>query len=75
MDKSKEIARLRIIKNIEKLIKEDLIFSLLKSDSSAVEHNFDNNNNNDKIRGKTRDINTIFSRLGNIVTKTDRKKI
>ena len=30
MDELKEIARLRIIKNIEKLIKEDLIISLLK---------------------------------------------
>ena len=43
---------------------------------------FNNNNNNtdddtydDKIRGKISDINIILSRLGNIVTKTDRKKI
>ena len=27
------------------------------------------------IRGKISDINIILSRLGNIVTKTDRKKI
>ena len=27
------------------------------------------------MRGKIRDINMIFSRLGNIVTNTDRRKI
>ena len=40
-------------------------------------NNVNNNTNDDddKIRGKTRDIRTILSRLGNIVTKNDRKKI
>ena len=84
-DELKEIARLRSIKNIEKLTKEELIISLLKSESSAAERNFEklfNNNNtddddtyDDKIRCKIRDINIIFSRLGNIVTNKDRKKI
>ena len=42
---------------------------------------FNNNNNtnndtyDDKIRGKISDIRMILSRLGNIVTKNDRKKI
>ena len=42
---------------------------------------FDNNNNtdddtyDDKIRGKISDIRMILSRLGNIVTNKDRKKI
>ena len=58
--------------------------SLLKSESSTLEHNymkhFNNNNTNDdtyddKIRGKITDIRMILSRLGNIVTKNDRKKI
>ena len=79
----KEIARLRKIKNNEKLTKEDLIISLLKSKSSAAERNymkhFNNNANDDtyddKIRDKISDINTILSRLGNIVTNTDRKEI
>ena len=84
IDELREIARLRRIKNREKLTKEDLIISLLKSESSALENNFmkhfNNNNTNDdtyddKIRGKISDINMIFSRLGNIVTKNDRKKI
>ena len=36
IDELKEIARLRRIKNREKLTKEDLIISLLKSESSAL---------------------------------------
>ena len=83
IDELKEIARLRKIKNNEKLTKEDLIISLLKSKSSAAERNymkhFNNNANDDtyddKIRDKISDINTILSRLGNIVTNTDRKEI
>ena len=84
IDELKAIARLRRIKNSEKLTKEDLIMSLLKSESSTLEHNymkhFNNNNTNDdtyddKIRGKITDIRMILSRLGNIVTKNDRKKI
>ena len=79
----KKITRLRRSKSSEKLTKEDLIISLIKSKSSALEHNFKkhfNNNTNDdtyddKIRGKMSDINMIFSRLGNIITYTDRRKI
>ena len=69
---------MRSVKNIEKFKKEELIIALLKSESSAAECNFEklfNNNSNtdddtydDKIRDKIRNINIIFSRLGNIVT-------
>ena len=85
IDELKAIAGLRRIKNIEKLTKEDLILTLLKSESSALENNymkhFNNNNTDDndtyddKIRGKISDIRMILSRLGDIVTKNDRKKI
>ena len=84
IDELKKIARLRTIKNNEKSTKEDLSIILLKFESSAAEQNFkklfNNNNTNDdtyddKIRGKISDINMIFSRLGNIITKSDRKKI
>ena len=85
LDELKGIARLRRIKNRDKLRKEDLIISLLKSESSSVEQNFKklfNNNTNDdddtydgQIRSKISDIRMILSRLGNIVTKNDRKKI
>ena len=75
---------MRRIKNIEKLTKEDLVLTLLKSESSALENNFmkhfNNNNTNDNIyddktRGKISDIRMILSELGNIVTNEDRKRI
>ena len=71
---------MRRIKNIEKLTKEDLIISLLKSENCDAERNylkhFDNNTDDDdtyddKIRGKISDIRMTLSRLGNIVTKND----
>ena len=83
IDELKEIARLRRIKNREKLTQEDLIITLLKSESSDAERHyvkhFNNNTDDDtygsKIRGKISDIRMILSRLGNIVTKNYRKKI
>ena len=82
IDELKVIARLRRIKNFEKLTKEDLILTLLKSESSALENNFSNNNTNDdddtyddKIRGKISDIRMILSRLGNTIFNKNRKKI
>ena len=70
IDELKEIARLRRIKNRDKLTKEGLIISLLKSEGSNAECNymkhFTNNTNNDtydgKIRDKISDIRMILSR-------------
>ena len=72
------IARSRRIKNSDNLTKEDLIISLLKSESNPAERNYMkyfNNSTNDEIKSKINDIRLILSRLGNIVTKNDRKKI
>ena len=75
---------MRRIKKRDKLTKEDLIITLLKSASTTLENNFMkhfNNNNtdgdtyDDKIKGKISDIRMILSKLGNIVTNKDRKKI
>ena len=75
---------MRRIKTSDNLAKEDLIISLLKSESSRAERNymkhFNNSNtnddtNDDKIRGKISDIRMTLSRLGDIVTNKDRKKI
>ena len=73
------------IKNSDKLKKEGLITSLLKSESSYVESNYmkhfnntndDNNNTNDsKIRDKIKDVRIILSRLGNTITSNYRKKL
>ena len=73
---------MRRIKNYDNLTKEDLIISLLKSESNPVERNYMKCFNNstsddtydDKIKDKINDIRIILSRLGNIVTKNDRNK-
>ena len=83
IDKLREIARLRGFKKLDDLTKEDLIFRLLKSESNPVERSYMKYFNNstsddtydDEIKSKINDIRLILSRLGNIVTKTDRKKI
>ena len=86
IDELKAIYRLRGIENIDKLTKEDIALTLLKSESSALERNYRKQFNNDtdddyndtyddKIRGKIRDINMILSRLGNTITNNDRTKI
>ena len=73
------IARLRRIKNYDNLTKEDLIISFLKSESNPLERNymkyFNNSTSDDKIKYKINDIRMILSRLGNIVTRNDRKEI
>ena len=74
---------LRRIKNSDNLTKEDLIISLLKSESSPAERNYKKHFNNstnddtydDKIKGKISDIRMILSRLGNIVTKMIKRKL
>ena len=72
------------IKNSDKLKKEGLITSLLKSESSYVERNYmkhfnntndDNNTNDSKIRDKIKDVRIILSRLGNTITRNYRKKL
>ena len=45
------------------------------SNKNFVNNNTNNDDDDDKIRNKISDIRTILSRLGNIVTKNDRKKI
>ena len=78
IDELKEIVRLRRIRNYDNLTKEDLIFSLLKSESNPAESNYTryfNNSTNDEIKSKINDIKLVLSRLGNIVTKNDRQKI
>ena len=78
IDELKEIAGLRRIKNYDNLTKEDLIFSLLKSESNLAERNYVkyyNNSTDDEIKSKIIDIRKVLSRLRNIVTKNDRKKI
>ena len=83
IDELREIAVLRGFKKLDDLTKEDLIFRLLKSESNPIERSyfkyFNNSISDDtydhEIKSKINDIRLILSRLGNIVTKNDRKKI
>ena len=78
IDKLQKTAKLIKSKNYDNLTREELIFSLLKSESNPAEHDYMeyfDNSINDKIKSKINDIRLILIRLGNIVTKNDRKKI
>ena len=69
-DELQQIAKKRRIKNYEKMTKEELIISLLKSKQSIAEL-FNNNNLYDN---KISDIRRILSRLRDILPKKDGKK-
>ena len=79
IDELREIPRLRRIKNYDNLTKEDLIVSLLKSESNPLKRNymryFNNSTSDNTFDDKINDSRIILKRLGNIVTKNDRKKI
>ena len=67
-DELEQITKIRRIKNYEKMTKEELIISLLKSKQSIVEL-FNNNLNNNKIS----DTRKIINRLRDILPKKYRK--
>ena len=72
LDDLKKIARLRRIKNLGDLSKEDLIYTLLRSEKNYLEDNYMkyiNNNTDDEIKAKINKIRLALARLGNIVPK------
>ena len=73
LDELKQIAKRRIIKNYEKITKEDLIISLLKSKERIAELFNDNNNNlyGDEISN----IRRTLSWLRDILPKKERMEI
>ena len=78
LDDLKKIAKLQRIKNYDTLAKEDLIQTLLRSESDLVESNYEKyitNNTNGEIKDKINKIRIVLARLGNIITKNVRKKI
>ena len=75
-DELERTAKIRRTKNYEKMTKEELIISLLKSKQSIAElFNNNNNNNNNIYDNKISDIRTILNRSRDILPKKDRKKI
>ena len=80
-DEVERIAKIKRIKNYEEMKKKELIISLIKSKQSIAEifnnnnNNNQDNNNNNLYDNKTNDIRRILSRLKDILSKTNRKKI
>ena len=75
IDELPAIAKLRGIKSFDNLTKEDLPFSLLKSERNPAERNYMkyfNNTTNDETKSRINNIRIILARLGNIVTKNER---
>ena len=58
--------------------KEDLIYTLLRSEKDLYEDNYDkciSNNTTNELRSKINIIRILLARLGDIIAKKDRDKI
>ena len=77
-DDLKKLAKLRDIKNHDILAKEDLIYTLLRSEKNIYEDNYEryiSNNTTDELRSRINIIRMLLARLGDIITKKDRDEI
>ena len=77
-DYLKKIAKLRNIKNQDILAKEDLIYTLLRSEKNLYEDNYEkyiSNNTTNELRSRINNIGIVLARLGNVITKKDRDEI
>ena len=77
-DDLKKIAKLRNIKNQDILAKEDLIYTLLRSEKNLYEDNYEkyiSNNTTNEWRSRLNNIGIVLARLGNVITKKDRDEI
>ena len=74
-DDLKKIAKLRNIKNQDILAKEDLIYTLLRSEKNLYEDNYEkyiSNNTTNELRSQINNIGIVLARLGNVITKKER---
>ena len=74
-DDLKQLAKLRDVKNHDILEKEDLIYTLLRSEKNTYEDNYEkyiSNNTINELRSRINVIRMLLARLGDIVTKKDR---
>lgn len=75
LDDLRKIAKLRRIKNYENLSREDLIYTLLRTQNHPIENNYMKyitNNTDDEIKAKTNIIRLALIKLGNIIPKRHR---
>lgn len=78
IDDLKKTAILQRIKNYDKLLREDLIYTLLRWEGDLIECDYEKyitNNTNDETKSKINYIRILLSRLGNIITEDDRNKL
>ena len=74
----RKLAKLRRIKNIDNLSKEDLIYTLLRTKENIFENNYTkytNNDINNPIKAKINKIRITAAKLGHILTKEERNFI
>ena len=73
----KKLAKLRDIKNHNILEKEDLIYTLLRSEKKYDDNyeRYISNNTTDELRSRINIIRMLLARLGDIITKKERDKI
>ena len=70
-----KIAKLWNIKNQDILAKEDLIYTLLRSEKNLYEDNYEkyiSNNTTNELRSQINNIGIVLARLGNVITKKER---
>ena len=75
LEEFKKISILQNIKNHDKLSKEDLFYTLLRSEKDPIESNYIKyitNDANDEIKDKINNIRIVLARLGDIRPKNDR---
>ena len=78
LDGLKKIANLRRIKDYDNLSKENLIYTILKSEKNLLEDKYTeylNNNADDEIKTKIGNIRIALIKFGNIINKRDTDKI
>ena len=78
LEEFKKISILQNIKNHDKLSKEDLFYTLLRSEKDPIESNYIKyitSDANDEIKDKVNNIRIVLARLGYIRSKNDRKII
>ena len=73
-----KLAKIRRIKNIDHMSKEDLIYTLLRSEKNISEDNYMkyiNSNTDNELHTRINNVRVVASKLGNILTKEERNII
>lgn len=71
----KKIAKLRHMQGYTNLLREELIYTLLRSEKSLYENKYLQNNTSDVIKEKISDIRTELAKYGDIITGKERDAI